>query len=225
MTLYYAPSFIVFSDNNPLTYIMSSAKLNATGCRWVAELSDYNFTIRYRPGKENIDADSLSRMPLNIEEMMEQCTEELSFDCVAALIQAVGLQEPIPPLTIVASVQQPADNSEYNSLPVTEIRQSQLDDLHIGPVMRCKMTNIKPSGHPAMSLSTQSKILIREWGRLHIDENGVLKRKTATRNQLVLPDKHKTRVMEELHNMGHQGVDRTSSLIRDHFFWPQMHSE
>ena len=28
--LYYAPSFVVFTDNNPLTYVLSTAKLNAT---------------------------------------------------------------------------------------------------------------------------------------------------------------------------------------------------
>ena len=31
--LYYAPSFKVYTDNNPLTYVLSSAKLNATGLR------------------------------------------------------------------------------------------------------------------------------------------------------------------------------------------------
>ena len=57
--LYYAPSFVVFTDNNPLTYVLSSAKLNATGLRWVRELADFTFTIRYRPGKANADADTL----------------------------------------------------------------------------------------------------------------------------------------------------------------------
>ena len=37
----YGPPFQVFTDNNPLTYVMTSAKLNATGLRWVAELSNY----------------------------------------------------------------------------------------------------------------------------------------------------------------------------------------
>ncbi|KAL4008817.1 hypothetical protein ACER0C_002669 [Sarotherodon galilaeus] len=53
--LYYAPTFTVFTDNNPLTYILSSAKLNATGCRWVAELADFHFTIRYRPDFLHLD--------------------------------------------------------------------------------------------------------------------------------------------------------------------------
>ena len=31
--LYYAPSFQVYTDNNPLTYVLTMAKLNATGLR------------------------------------------------------------------------------------------------------------------------------------------------------------------------------------------------
>lgn len=61
--LYYATSFKVFTDSNPLTYVLSSAKLNATGLRWIGELADFNFTIHYHPGKANVDADALSRMP------------------------------------------------------------------------------------------------------------------------------------------------------------------
>ena len=35
--------FEVHTDNNPLTYILTSAKLDATGQRWVAGLANYNF--------------------------------------------------------------------------------------------------------------------------------------------------------------------------------------
>ena len=59
----YATSFTVYTDNNPLTYILSSAKLSAVGHRWVAELADFNFDIKNRPGKFNIDADMLSCLP------------------------------------------------------------------------------------------------------------------------------------------------------------------
>lgn len=33
-------TFTVFTDNNPLTYVLSSAKLEATRQRWVSQLSD-----------------------------------------------------------------------------------------------------------------------------------------------------------------------------------------
>lgn len=52
--LYYAPHFTIYTDNNPLTYVMSTAKLNAVGHRWVVELSDFRFDIRYRPGKSKV---------------------------------------------------------------------------------------------------------------------------------------------------------------------------
>ena len=75
--LYYSTFFTVCTDNNPLTYILSSAKLSAVGHRWVAELADFNFNIKYRPGKSNIDADVLSRLPLDPSEYMEDCTAEM----------------------------------------------------------------------------------------------------------------------------------------------------
>ena len=58
----YGAEFQVFTDNNPLTYILTTAKLDATGHRWVAALSNYTFSISYKPGRNNTDADALSRI-------------------------------------------------------------------------------------------------------------------------------------------------------------------
>jgi len=59
----YGTKFVVFTDNNPMTYVMEKAKLDATAHRWVAALGAYEFDIKYRSGKSNADADGLSRMP------------------------------------------------------------------------------------------------------------------------------------------------------------------
>lgn len=64
---------------------MSTAKLNAVGHRWVGELSDFRFDIKYRPGKVNIDADTLSLLPLDM--YVAQCTAELSGEAVRATWQ------------------------------------------------------------------------------------------------------------------------------------------
>ena len=58
----YGANFEVITDNNPLTYVLTSAKLDASGHRWVAALANYNFSISYRSGKLNMDADGLSRL-------------------------------------------------------------------------------------------------------------------------------------------------------------------
>ncbi len=57
--------------------MMSTAKLNAVSHRWVGELSDFWFNIKYRPSRANIDADRLSRLPLDIEAFESECTEKL----------------------------------------------------------------------------------------------------------------------------------------------------
>jgi hypothetical protein len=52
--LYYAPGIDVYTDNNPVTYILTTAKLDAARQRWVAELADYYITkIHYKPGASN----------------------------------------------------------------------------------------------------------------------------------------------------------------------------
>ena len=58
----YGADFQVFTDNNPLTYILTTAKLDAIGHRWAAALSNYTLSITYKPGRNSKDADALSRI-------------------------------------------------------------------------------------------------------------------------------------------------------------------
>ena len=58
----YGNTFDVFTDNSPLTYILTTAKLDAMGHRWVAILGPYHFNLHYKPGKLNSNADALSRI-------------------------------------------------------------------------------------------------------------------------------------------------------------------
>ena len=62
MNYLYGSQFRVYTDNNPLTYVLTTAKLDATGHRWLAALSNYTFSIIYKPGKGHKDADALSRI-------------------------------------------------------------------------------------------------------------------------------------------------------------------
>ena len=70
----YGGQFDVYTDNNPLTYILTSAKLDATGQRWVASLANYDFQIFYKSGKTNIEADALSRIPRDGHTMLDKPT-------------------------------------------------------------------------------------------------------------------------------------------------------
>lgn len=85
--LSYAPTFTIYRDNNPLTYVLSPAKLNAVGHRWVGELADFHFDIKYRQGKRNADADMWSRYPVNLQQQTDEHTETVSPEVVSAVWQ------------------------------------------------------------------------------------------------------------------------------------------
>jgi hypothetical protein len=75
------------TDNNPLTYVTSTAKLDATGHRWLAALGNYNFKIIYKPGRLNGDADGLRRRPHNNAKDEILFTNVIKAVCNAAMVK------------------------------------------------------------------------------------------------------------------------------------------
>ena len=84
-----------------MTYILNTAKLDATGQRWVASLANYNFKIFYRSGKLNVEVDALSQIswentqvdnmdPLFVKTMLQ-----------SKLVDNVGIAEIYPQLNLI----------------------------------------------------------------------------------------------------------------------------
>ena len=79
--------FIVRTDNNPLTYIFSSANLDAAGQQWVAHLTSYNFSLEYQKGKDNTVADFLSWMNERLpEEEVQEYLNQIPHPGVKAVL-------------------------------------------------------------------------------------------------------------------------------------------
>ena len=229
--LYYAPSFRVYTDNNPLTYVMSTAKLNATGIRWVGELADYNFTIHYRPGKKNGDADGLSRMPLEIDELIRECTEEANNDIIHATVQSmqcydqsVNWMTAMGRVNSVTELEAEKNNSDQkNDSNKIDMLKHQMEDSDIAAVLRWKRNDAKPPPDVIRPQSHTTKRLIYDWSKLFIDKDGLLRRKCGNKTQIILPKSLQSMVLHELHDeMGHVGAEKVLLLTRDRFFWPHM---
>ena len=61
MPLLYGEQFKVFSYHKSLKYIFTQRDLNMRQRKWMEYLEDYEFTLNYHLGKENVVADALSR--------------------------------------------------------------------------------------------------------------------------------------------------------------------
>ena len=122
----------MYTDNNPLTYVNSSAKLNAVGLRWVADLAGYTFSIKYRPGKSNNDADYLSRNPTT--DHFSEHTHSLSSDTVRTVLD--NSSNPICACVGQLSVEELVLKPVVKSLSLsnTVLSGKQLQDPIISPV-------------------------------------------------------------------------------------------
>lgn len=72
-TKYFRPylfgrKFKVLSDHKPLQWIMNLKEPNSRLTRWRLKLSEYDFTVVYKKGKANTNADALSRIEIHNEE-------------------------------------------------------------------------------------------------------------------------------------------------------------
>ena len=89
--LYGLKPFYVVTDNNPLTHVLATAQLDATGhtCRWFSALSAFNFPIHQRSRKKNADADTLSRSQ---KQILQDC-REINLDSVGTTCICQNIQQ------------------------------------------------------------------------------------------------------------------------------------
>lgn len=74
-TKYFRPylfgrKFKIITDHRPLQWIMNLKEPSSRLTRWRLKLSEYDYTVIYKQGKSNTNADALSRVEINNDELM-----------------------------------------------------------------------------------------------------------------------------------------------------------
>lgn len=218
--------FTVYTDNNPLTHILTSAKLDATGQRWASALGQFNFDLVYRAGLNNKDADAMSRYPyervaedntIKIEDKTIKTICSISQTPVEAFIETL----PSASINIIEATECPGQ--PLAQIEQREIRRNQRQDAILGKWVRATIDKKFPRDY---DYSREDQVMSKTFHSLKIIR-GILYREIKdgdnTIKQLVLPKVYRRTVLQSLHNdVGHPGRDRTLSLIRERFYWPRM---
>ena len=224
----YRGSSDVYTDNNPLTYILTTAKLDATGQRWIAALGTYNFQIYYRSGKSNGNADALSRIPW--KEVSLRDYEMIDGVVVNSIIKRNKDIEVPQMENIYASKAAQFFSPDYAPpMTVKEWRELQEQDSDIKKmVMLLKKNKVSQYRGSRQDTNEFKSLLKSTRERLEMVE-GILHRKVQLKHQpkevlqLVLLKALRKRVVLACHdNMGYLGMDRVLLLIQDRVFWPGM---
>ena len=140
-------TFTVLTDNKPLTYLQSKSKLRAVEQRCVSELASFNFRIKYHAGKQNTNADALSR--LNWDKH-EECDISQVEAVLASSLSTTAVPESLRGQLLLSALEQ----ATMDPLPCTSSLPSwttdQLAKLQmVDPTIKClihfRNTGSKPS--------------------------------------------------------------------------------
>ena len=236
----YGGNFEVFTDNNLLTYILTSAKLDATTQRWIALLTSFQFTINYRSGKSNVDADALSRIkwPECCNEILTnaQLWVKISKECVLACFQGVKL--PFGYIEIIARSAHvlPMPGSKDSGMTESDWRTKQQSDPQL-----VQLYDLLERGYHLGSKKKQIpqkfplvEPFLKNIKQIQVKDD-LLYRKVVSFNQgaiktclwqLVLPQQLIEKALTGCHDqVGHLGRDRTLSLLRERFYWPSLYKD
>ena len=233
--------FVVHTDNNPLTYIFSSANLDAAGQRWVAHLASYNFSLEYQKGKDNTVADFLSWMNECLpEEEVQEYLNKILYPGVKAV-----LENTIMPIEERAeqgvrltpdcqwNCQEEMVGARLARLATTNVtdwKQEQKEDpilYQVAKHLRTPCETFKAALHKVLDKKAMAAyVKVKE--QLLI-KNGLLYHKTWQGQadeivfQFIVPQRHRSAALDGCHReMAHQGQRHSITLMQECFWWPGM---
>ena len=224
--------FVVRTDNNPLTYIFSSANLDAAGQQWVARLTSYNFSLEYQKGKDNTVADFLSWMNERLpDEEVQEYLNQIPHPGVKAV-----LNNAIMPIEecVEQGVRPTPDHQECSKEVTIGARPARLGTTNVidwkqeqkeDPVLyqvakhlraphntfRAALLKVLDKKATAAYIKAKEQLLIN---------NGLLYQKTRQGQanevvfQFVVPQRHRGTALDGCHQeAAHQGQRRSAALM------------
>jgi hypothetical protein len=219
----YGAFFRVYTDHLPLTWLMNKKNPNPQLARWLQKVDIYQFEICYKPGKENVIADLLSRLP--DENEVEKDSEDFK-DIIVAVVEedyerGQDEDEEVKPYDQAFNLNvlsiEPSSNivEQYES-----IKQEQERDPDIRWIKELIQTHKDSKPETAEGGNSIQKQLLREYDNLRLIDDVVYRDAEDANgfvaNQLLLPAGASKAIVSNLHSSvfnAHLGRKKTTELV------------
>lgn len=243
--------FTVITDHHSLCYLQRMSTNKNRLARWALYLQGFNFDVVYNPGKSHLDADSLSRPPVDSQTIMAEKPDitDPQVRCAApelfpksTMTEVQSLQETgwnfDKPSTTTTGTQ--TDSPEQIILALVD---TETDDIETRPEADLRHLKERQRDH---GTKTRPIIDYLEHGKVpsHCESASKYRKKMKAfeiRNDILckwildpagvrklvpyIPASLKQVVLEICHEhvlAGHMGRDKTYEKVRNNFFWTRM---
>lgn len=193
--------FTIRTDHKPLRYLFSSEMKNRKVQMWAIAISSYNCKIEYIKGKNNEQADMLSRLPHEECADKDQPKEVDVINSSRVAAKHLDSGKPTP------------DTVSVNKLELPDMVQEQKND----PELK-KLRKTLESAVTSDSVKRRYALvddLLYYLGHDNEEEPSM---------KLMIPEKYKEEVLNQYHDdCAHWSVEKTYTLIRQNYHWQGLH--
>uniref|UniRef100_A0A914XA95 RNA-directed DNA polymerase n=1 Tax=Plectus sambesii TaxID=2011161 RepID=A0A914XA95_9BILA len=191
----------VYTDHSALQALMTAKDPSARMIRWRIALQEYDLVIRYRAGRINTNADSLSRM------FADEAGVEPTVAAAAAESQGTrGIdREPVSRVDLAHNRLTKMQRADPDYKPIWEFIESGA---------------LPADDKQARKIALQSHAFVVQDGLLYFVENG-----KSHRLRLAVPHSEREALVHENHGTGHLGEEKVFGLLAQTFWWPHMRAD
>ena len=222
----YGNTLTVKYDNNPLTYVWTTAWLDDTGHHWVAWVAVYNFNIQYEKDKTIIEADALSRVDWGEKISAESVKVILNMAMEGMSTLAEVCAHSFQVCSNMGNINLAPQHVLKNNLAETQLKYANFQEI-IYLYQKMGLDTAKLANYESLEL----KALLWPWlwhmlcqevfylkAELHCEDYNDMRLGKLPKYQLL--------AMQGWHDdLGHLGLEQMLDLLRDWLYLPGMQDD